>query len=58
MLVYLLIFAAIVLVIALWGFIDFIREETKDVGACWFFGILAALSGTAVGFAISLLSNS
>lgn len=57
MLVYLLIFALIALVISGWGFIEFLKDGQEEKETILFFGALTALSGTAVGFCISLLAN-
>lgn len=58
MLVYLLIFAAIIFIIGVWGFIEFLKDGKEETGAKLFFGALTAASGTAVGFCIALLANS
>lgn len=58
MLVYLLIFAAIIFFISALGFIELLKDDKDEPDVIAFFGSLTAASGTAVGFCIALLANS
>jgi hypothetical protein len=58
MLIYILIFSAIIFILGVVGFIGFLRDEGADDGATLFFGVIAILSGIATGFSIALLANS
>ena len=58
MLIYLLIFCIVILIIGVWGFIEFLKEGKEETNTKLFFGALTAASGTAVSFCIALLANS